>query len=327
MFLRILKTNQAYNLILIPIIGVLLWAVSIISPELYNYFSGETQLPFFNAVFNLTRNSPIIQTLLSLILLMFSAFIIQRLNLKFAIIRKRTLLPSAYFIILVSAIKNLHVLHPVYFALFFLLLAFYRMFQAYEEKNIYSISFDIGFLFGIASLFYFNILFAFPAMMISFINIKKEFSFRYLILNILGLLLPWIFSFSYYFFFDRINEFIQIISQNIFTENTILKKDIPMQLLIGYQVFLIIISSLNLLKFFDTKKVSTRRFFVSFFWLFIFLFLCILILPSVSIEIFILMSVPVTFLVSNFLVYLKNRFWGEIIFAIFIGLSVYMQFT
>ncbi len=326
MLLRILKSNQAYNLILFPLVGILLWSVSLITPSSYLFFEGEGQMVLFKPLYKLVQGSAFAQVFIALVILIFIGFLIQRFNSQFGFIRKRTLLPSCYFIILISGLHSLQALHPVYFSGIFLMLALFRCFNAFEKKNTYSNSFDAGLFIGLGSLFYLNTIFIYPAIVLGLVSINKEFSWRNLALTLFGVALPWIFVFSFFFISDKSEVLVQTLSGNILTVNNHIKGDIPLQIYLGFQLLLVIIASLNIIKFYDTKKVSSRKYFVSFFWIFLFAASTWIFVPAASIEIMVLVAFPTTFLASNYFVYLKSRLWGELLFAIFIGLAVYMQF-
>ena len=295
MLLKILKSNQTYNLLLFPIFGFLLWSVSLISPQSYPFFEGEDQMVLFAPLFHLISSSPFILVLLTLIIVILLGFSIQRFNSKFGFIRKRTLLPSSYFVIFVGGLFGLHTLHPVLFAAVFLMLSLFRVFNAFEKKNIYSNVFDSCLLLSIGSLFYFNTIFFFPAIIISTITINREFSWRDLSLSILGFILPWLFTFSLAYFFNSFDQLIKVLSFNLFTNSQRIKGDIPLQVFMGYQAFLIAIASVNLLQFYDTKKISSRKYFTSFFWLFLFSVFVLIFVPAASSEIFVIAALPTNF--------------------------------
>ena len=327
MLLKILKTNQAYNLILFPVIGILLWSVSLISPLSYPFFEGESQMVLFAPLFNLLKAKPFIQVFVTLGMVILLGFYIQRFNSKFGFIRKRTLLPSSYFVVFVGGLVSCHTLHPVMFSAVFLMLALNRGFDAFEKKNIHSNAFDTFLLLSIGSLFYLNSLFLFPALILALVTINREYSWREFALSLVGLLLPWLFVFSLSYFMGSFDRLMFVLSENILSKNNHIKGDIPLQVFLAYQALLVIIASLNLLSFYDTKKISSRKYFASFFWLFLFASLILILVPAASSEILVLIAIPTTFLISNYLVYLKSRLWGEIIFAIFVGLTVYIQFA
>jgi hypothetical protein len=327
MFLRVLKTNQAYNLILIPLIGVVFWTVNIVSPKVYDFLPGENQMVLFKPVYILLSKYPLIQVLVSLSLFILLGFLLQRLNNQYALYRVRTLLPSSLLILLVSGISGLHVLHPVYFAAIFFLFAIDRAFGAYENKIISSNSFDTGLLLGIGSLFYFNLIFLFPVLALGMRIIKHDFNWRNLVLNFAGFILPWLFAFSYFFIFDKIKELLLVLNQNLLIHDNRLYANFPIQIYAGFWAFLLLISSFSIIRKFDEKKISTRKYYTVFLLLIISLVGILFLSPSASVEIFVLIAIPSSYVISGFLLSIKSRFWSELIFIILVGLIICMQFA
>ncbi len=326
MLLRIFKTNQAYNLILFPIIAIALWGGSLISPNNYSFLTDEKQLSIFKSFYSGFLGNSFVQVLLALGLLIIAAFLIQKINSSYAFIRIRTLLPSTIFILFASSFSNLQTLHPVYFGLIFLLFSIDKMFGIYEKKVFFNLSFESGLFIGLGSLFYFNLISLFPAIILGFITINQSFSWRNLVLLFLGLLLPWIFCFSYFFYFDTLESLYQFFKYTFSLKNDFTFGILSTQLFIGFLALLILISSLWLLRQYDTKKISSRKYFVALFYIFIFLIVSFSLAPFSSQEVFILLAVPSSYLISNFLVFLKSKLWGEIIFSLFVAFVIYMQF-
>jgi len=327
MLLRILKSNQAYNLFLFPLTALGLWASGLISPRTYNFFEGENQNVLFKPVYNLLDGNPFVQVLVSLILVIVIGFLVQKVNNQYAFFRFRTLLPSSLVVIILSSISMLHTLHPVFFGALFLLLATDRILRAYEKKVVNSNAIDAGLLLGIGSLFYFNLIYLFPALILALRIISLEFNWRALTLFFWGILLPWIFAFSIFFLMDRPGDLIIIINRNVSTPNYRIEGKIPLIIYTGFWAFLLLIGSLEVIRKSDKQKISTRKYY-SILLLFILAIAAIFILsPAASVEISVLWAIPSAFILSNLFLSVKNRLLSELIFAVFLGLVIYMQFV
>jgi hypothetical protein len=327
MFLRVLKTNQATNLILFPLIAIAFWVTEIITPREYVFLPGESQMVLYYPIYLLLFNYPQIQEIVSLVFVIILGFSIQRLNGRYPFYSIRTLLPSSVFILLVSGMPELHVLHPVYFAAVFFVFSIVRAFGIYEKADIHSSSFDSGFLLAIGSLFYFNLAFLFPVLLMALRIIKREFNFKNFILCFFGFLIPWIFTFSFYFFFDKTNQLIGVLKFNLFLQNDRLTHNIPLLAYAGFIGLLVLISGIQAVSHFDKKKISIRKYYSAFLLLVVALAALIAISPSASAEAFVLMAVPATFLISSLFLSIKKQFRAELLFAIFIGVVVLMQFA
>lgn len=327
MILRFLKTNQAYHFLLIPVIVLGLWFRSYIHPEHFAFFSGENQMFLYRPINQLFGQSALAANLLATALVIILSFLVLRLNTTYAFIRIRTFLPSNIFVLTVSGLLSLHTLHPVYFGLLFLMLSVDRIFQAYEKQQFHSNAFESGMFIGVGSLFYFNLIFFFPIIWVGFLLMKKRSEWRSFVLPIMGILVPWLFAWSYYFLTGQMAFFYNTISLNILADNHFLRGNIPLQFYLGFLTIITLLGSIFLLNQYDEKKISTRKYFQIFFLIFIIAFILLLSVPSVSQEILVIMALPLTYLISNFLIFMKRQFWSNFMMYLFIALVIYLQFA
>ncbi len=325
MLLKTLKSNSTVNFFLYPLMGFLFWLRDFISPGSYAFFPGEYSNILYAPLHNLLKDYPLVQILFMLLLLIGMALVLIQMNNKFNIIRIRTMLPAPLFILLVSGFTGIHAMHPVYFAAFFVLLSVYRLFSAFDEVQPYSPAFDSGFFLGLASLFYLSSAILFPAILIGVGILSRETKWREFVVSFLGFLLPFIFAFSYVFIFDDISEFLNVLEANVFTRAENFDINQPVVGYVGLLLILIFMGSIKILRQYDTKKVSTRKFFIILFLIFLFSMLGFLLVPATSSEMFVIAAIPTTFLLSNFFVFLKSRFWGEFWFSLLVIAVLVME--
>ncbi|PTN10613.1 DUF6427 family protein [Mangrovibacterium marinum] len=326
MILRFLKTNQAYHFVTIPLLVLILWFRAYLNPESFDFFAGEDQMLLFRPFAAVVKWSPLVANLLLIGQVLILTFFITRLNSVFSFIRQRTFLPSNLFVLILGGVVSMHGLHPVYFAAMFLLLSINRIFGAYEIKKPNSNAFDAGFLIGLGSLFYLNLIFYFPIVWIGFVLIRKNPGWRNFILPLLGLSIPWLYAFSYYFFTDTLADFGQTIQQNIFTSNNFLQGNLNFQIYLGLLILLTLIGSTFLIARIDEKKVSTRKYFQIFFIVFIISMAILLAVPAVSQEILVIMAIPLVFLFSNYLIFMRMQLWANVFVYLLLAMVIYMQF-
>ncbi len=327
MILRVLKTNQAYHFILIPLLVLGLWFRSYIHPEYFPFFKGENEMILYKLVHQWLSQSALVSNLLSMVFVIILSFLILRLNTAYAFIRIRTFLPSNIFVLIVSGLLTLHALHPVYFALLFLLLCVDRIFQSYGMEKFHGNAFEAGFFIGVGSLFYFSLIFFFPIIWVGFLLIKKRSQWRNFALPVVGLLIPWLFAWAYYFLTNQSEVLLNTVLVNFKTDNHFLRGNIPLQIYLSFLTLMTLLGSFFLLNQYDEKKISTRKNFQVFFLIFLISFALLLLVPAVSQEILIIMSLPLTFLISNYLIFIKRKFWSNLFMYLFIALIIYMQFT
>ncbi len=333
MILRILRTNHAYHFLLVPLMAVLLWMPSLIKPEPYPFYAGEDMMPFYRPVAWLMAQSAFLNSIVPLVLLVVLSFLVIRLNIQYAFIRIRTFLPANLLVVITSGFVVMHAMHPVYFAVFFILFAIDRIFDSYEKEQFHSNSFDAGLLISLGSLFYMNLIFFFPMVWAGLIVIHRQIKWRDVVLPLFGLLLPWMFTFAGYFFFNKFFDLLDILKKNLLTDIDFISFDkffdnnIPLLAYLAFMGIITFLSSIFLLVQYDEKKISSRKFFQVFFFVFLIPLVLILAVPAVSLEIFIVLSVPLSFLISNYLVFMKRKVWGEIFLYMLLAGVIYLQFA
>lgn len=326
MILKRLKSNSLVNLFLIPLAILAFWAGNFIDPSVYPHARGEADNLLFAPIFCLTSNSPLLSVILSAIFALFLAFLIDLLISRYQFIRIRTRIPAILFVVLLGGFTGVHSLHPVYFAAALLLLALFRLFAVFDEPKAYTRVFDVGILLGTGVLFYMNLMFMLPAFLIAIMILSRGTQWRSYFILLIGFMLPLLFALSYFFYFDRFQELVELFQISVTTKINHLANNLPLQVYLGGLVFFTIIASFDIAQHYDSKKVSSRKYFTVFFVVFIFSLASFILVPSTSQEMLVLTTVPVTFLISNFFVFLKKRFLGELLFTMLILFVILLQF-
>jgi hypothetical protein len=325
MILRLLKSVQPANFILHIIFAILFWVQGFLNPQVYPFFPGESQSVLYKFIHELFGNSAFISVLISLLLVISMAFFIHFINTQFAFIRVRTLLPAPIFIFILGGLTGIHTLHPVFFATFFLLFAVYRIFRIFESPSPNSAIFDSGFLLGIGVLFYFNLMVVLPAFIIAISVLQRSTKIRMFIILLIGFFLPLILTLGYSFLMDQTQDILTEVKKQIVTPNNYFLTNIPLHIFLGFIILITLIGSVKIIQQYDTKKVSTRKYFTVFFFIFIFSLVGFIFIPAVSQEMLIITAIPVCYLIANLLAFMKSKFWGNVIVLLFLGIVIFMQ--
>lgn len=326
MILKRLKSNNLVNLFLIPLAILGFWAGNLLAPSVYPHARGEADNVLFAPIFRLTNESPLLSVILSAVLTLLLAFLMELLISRYQFIRIRTRLPAILFVVLIGGFVGVHSLHPVYFAAIFLLLALFRLFATFDQLKAYTGLFDVGMLLGIGALFYLHLVFLLPAFLFGVLILSRGTPWRSYFVLVIGFLLPFIFALSYFFFFDRFQELIDLFVLSVTTNINHLANNLSLQVYLGALVFFTIIASVDIAQHYDSKKVSSRKYFTVLFLVFVFSLAAFVLVPATSQEMLVITTIPVTFLLSNFFVFLNRRFLGEFLFAVLILFVIVLQF-
>jgi len=327
MILKRIKTNSGLNLFLIPVAALVFWSKNLLHPTVYDYSVCESKNILFSPILNLVGNNPFVHAVISLLLIVALGFLMQLVNDRYSFIRIRSKLPSILFVIIMGGFVGLHTLHPIYFGAIFVLFAINRLFGMFEKSRPYSAIFDVGFLLGVASLFCFNLIVLFPAFFVSIAVLSREKKWREFVIPLLGFLLPFFFATSYAIITDNFQEILEIYKCNITTPVNHFQGNSALQIYLGVLFLFTVIGSIDILKQYDNKKISSRKYFTVFFWVFIFSIISFVFIPAASQEMLLIAAIPVTYLIANFFVFMKKKFWSELLFTLLLVSVIIVQFA
>ncbi|MBP7508808.1 MAG: hypothetical protein KA807_13410 [Prolixibacteraceae bacterium] len=323
--LRIFRANSVYNFILLPIIGALLLIKSYLDTK--GMFAGDYSFitPAFPEIdLSAVRYETLIA--LSFLSVIFICFQLLITNARFAFIKERTFLPSYLFLFIIYTIPELHFFNPVLISGIFCLLAINSIFDSFEKNKAIMNAFNAGFLTGIAGLFYLSsnlLVFLIP---ISLFNLRGKVTWREVATPFIGLILPWLFVFTFYFVSNNTSIFTDNIINYIKFKNESLIGDYTLIGYLGLIGLITLISSIFVLKQYDEEKIRVRRYFKILFFFF-FSSLIFLIFPFVSYELIVLAALPISFFITSYLSFMHRRFWSEFFFILIFVLSFALQFV
>lgn len=171
--------------------------------------------------------------------------------------RKNQLSELNSYVLLILAIlfgifPNTMEIHNIFYAHFFLLLSFRRIYSLKSNKNIKGKLFDSALWIGVATLFYsWSMLFLILLFVAIFVRKKQEI--RNLIIPIVGYLAPLFIVFTYYFLTDNTFTFYQKLTFD-YSFSFIGLTPINIYVLIGLIIFLLLAISIVSIKINSLKN-------------------------------------------------------------------------
>jgi hypothetical protein len=325
MFLKISKSNQPFLVLLVPLVGVLFWLKTFLGrwPDFPFDYSSD-QMPLFSLVYNFLQKNQALSDIVSFFMILISAFLINRLNLKFILIPERSYLPSIFYVLLVSSFYKTQTLNPALFSSFFLLLAVERLLDSYKLEHLAYNIFDAALLIGLGSLFHFTVIF-FVAYIWAALLILRPFYWREWLYSVLGIIVPYIFLFGIYFViripFEKIWE---PILYN-FKESNHLKLHYGYLIQFGYFTLVMIIASIHMMQVLSSIKILARRAFNMFLFFFLLSVAIPLIIPAASFEWIYVTAIPISFLLSHYFSSVRSNRVNELLFDLIIFIMIAVQ--
>jgi hypothetical protein len=120
------------------------------------------------------------------VLLCLAAMLLQRANYMLAILQKSVPFPFLFFLLLNSLNMDAYPLHPASIAFFFLILAVFEIFRAYQETIETSRAFNAMFYLGVGSLVWIYLLWFIPFFWLGMLRFR-QLSARHFVASILGM--------------------------------------------------------------------------------------------------------------------------------------------
>jgi hypothetical protein len=298
-----------------------------VNPKAFPLYPGEDSMLLYKPIVYLLADNLLLNNIVALLFTILLAFLILKLNVQYSFFRVKSFLPPSLFVLITSGVPDLHAMHPVYPATLFLILSIDRIFDSYDKESIHSNAFDAGIFLAIGSLFYLNLVFFFPLLWFGFIILKQKVNWREYVLSSIGFALPWLTAIGYYLMAGKQDELIQTLQLNLTSHQIFLRENLPVQVYVGYLILLTLLGSIFILSQYDDKRISSRKYFKVFFWVFFISMVLVAVHRSVSQEIILLAAFPLTYLLSNYFIFMKQQFWGEVFVYLLIGAVIFLQFV
>jgi len=327
MLLRILKSNTLLSALLIPVIGLLFWMPHFQLPTPLDIQLANGAMPLYYLVFNLLKGQDLWQIIIAFSLVIINSFFVAQLGSSFLFLKKRSYLPGIIYLITVSSLQELHALLPVHLATLCILIAIYFIIDTFHKPEVeITYTFNASFFLALASLFYLPALVLLPLVWISIFVLQKSDNWRLLVVPVIGCGLPWLYTWVFSFLKGSDAAMWQDISRMLWTSHNSYLLEPYFLLLTAVVFFVSALGSLSVISGYQRMKVSSRKYFVIFYWMLGLVLASALGLVTIGIEIVALSTVPIAFFIAHFLLSDQKSIWKEVLTWIYMGTMVLSLF-
>lgn len=325
MFIRFFKTNQPAAFFALPLLAMVFWMRSWLHPIIPQL---DVVMPFYSLLAGINHYT-FFSEILAFIVVLLQAFYLNHLINKYDLreSRERANFLAAFFcIFFLSLFPEFRSLLPQHFSGLFLLLMTDRIFDSYRKEKAFSNCFDAGLYTAVASLFYFPSAVFLILIYAGFI-ILRPFNWREWIITLIGFVVPWLFVFTWYFWFNHLGDFInQNIAGSFSSPYFEFGRPENAVLIFFFTGLFSIPAGMNFMKLISSGKVKTNKFFILFLW---FLFLALvsgLVFPIKSYSHFSLIALPLAIVFSNWFLSLRKYWLIESLYLVLLGAFIYAEF-
>jgi hypothetical protein len=317
MLLRTFKGTGPGVIFLIIITLLAVWISAILNQRLHPRFIYETDpMPLYGLLKTILHNSHNLGVILSFQLVSLMAFLLVSFNTSVFFIHERTFLPALFYVLLGGLFPDQQLLNPVLPASVFLMLGLMRIMDGYHITGTAYNYFDAGILISTGSLFYANMVW-FGVLVIIGIALLRTGNLKEIVISLLGLSTPYLITFGiYYVAGNDLGALFKLLGDNLFSKP--LYYPFPALTIVAliFCAALIFISMVQLIKQMNTKKIKSRKTFSLMIWTLIVSMIVYFALPSASVEIIWLASIPISYFLTHYFVFVKKKIVPELLFTL-----------
>jgi hypothetical protein len=308
---------------MLPLVLMVMWVFILPKPEISNT---ENAFPLFLYAFQTIRFSRVFLVVASLLMVVLQAFFLTSVINRQGVLRDNSHLPALLYVVLMSCFPEQLSFNPLLFANFFIIIYLNSLFNFYRSDTAVFEVFDAGLFIGLASLFYWPCLLLFP-LTLTALFILRPFEWREWMVSFIGVALPFLFFGTILFWFDMlsVNSIIAI-----------LEPFYKVQFSTAYNGTYIILTAIlavialaSLWRFsrdLNTfAKLRTRKFLAIIVWFFLFGVVSYLMASKRTMIGLSFLAVPLSVIISNYFLSLKNQIIAELMFLLLLAAVIYNQ--
>ncbi len=326
MLLRFFREAGFAEIFFISLTGLLVWAHAFYDPHLSVSFAYETDpMPLYALLKQLLGENALSGVIFSFVLAMMMSFLVVNFNSSQFFINKRTFLPGVIYILITSVLPDQQLLNPVLPASVFLMIAIRRVLDAYRLPGTAYNFFDASLLIGVGSLFYANLVW-FSLLVIVGIAILRTVNFKEIAISVIGLITPPLITLGIYYAIGKdISALPQVLYKNLFSVAS--EYNFSTLLLVGLILLglIVLISLIYLFSVMNVKKIKSRKTFIELNWVLAITFMVYFIVPSSSVELIWIAGIPISYILSHYLIFSGKKLLPEIFFSILFLLVLLIQ--
>lgn len=326
MLIKVFRGTGPGVIFLIVISLIIFWISAFLRPGLPVSAIYEIKpMPLYGIIKLMIGNNSLLGVIFSFLNLTIMLFLVINFNTSLFFINERTFLPAFIYLLFSSLFPEYHVLGPVLPATLFLMMAIRRIMDSYRKPGIAFNFFDAAILISIASLIYANMIW-FGLLVFIGINLLRTVNIGEIAVTILGLITPYILTIGLYYVLGKdISIFLSDIKDNLFGDTAGYMFQKLTIIVLIYSGLIVLISLGFLLPQMNSKKIKSRKTFYLLFWWFLISLAMYFILPSISVEMIWIISIPASYFLAHYFIFVKKKLWPEIIFTGFFMLILLIQ--
>ena len=280
-------------------------------------------MPFYNLVFGAIHTTPILNRVISLLLLI--SYMLIRIAARYVLLEFRSFMPAFFFLMFSVALPSTQHVNPALVASIFYLLSFAVLFDVHDKRpNSFSI-FTASLVLVLGSMFYLKLIWFLPLIWISLATLRSV-TWRELLFPVTAYVLLGIFLIAWYWgVLNDSERLLNLLKNNLAFNSSFSPYHFSVYLYYGFYLMVVIIASVFMVNRFQTRKTVIQNIYQVKFFMFLAGILFFLFVARFEETTLIFIAFPVSFILANYFHRKKNHWAHEMVLWILFGLLVFTQ--
>ena len=290
----------------------------------------QPQAPFSQLFFYITDslfgNNHYALAIIAIILLFVQSLMINNLVNSTKLFASTTFVPAIIYITTACLFREFLFLSSAMLSLMFIIPALGMSLRFFRRQRSTTEIFDMGFLIGIAALFYrpasILVILLFVAL-----SAMRSFNWREWVIGLSGFLTIFFLTGTFYFMIDKLPTFLgeYILAPTLIPRNNF-ASSLSLALIIGSTGILGLVATATFTFNYLKSSVLARKFLVLLAWMFVLMALSSLFAGKLSLHYFVILSVPLSIVISYLFVNIRRVRIANIIHFLWVAIALFFQY-
>lgn len=291
-----------------------------------SYVIPDVHEPLSKLVLGLLGRNHYLAAISSVLLVFVQALIVNQMVNSTKLFARSNYVPALLYILCASMFTDMLYPGPGMLANTFVALVMLSLSELWKRQQAFSEIYDVGFLIALASLFYAPVL-AMLILMYIALGILRPFSWREWLTALLGTLTPYFLIGTYYFWIDGLPGFINEQFGQMFSfSGMYFQAGLSVKIIGPYVLLLLLLAAWYLQATYLKSQIQVRKFLILLVWALIILFFSFLLSDGLHLKHFVIISVPLSVILSYYLLHFKKQRFAEGIHLILVLLILFFQY-
>lgn len=322
--IRLFNDNKPFLVPLLLVYALLMGLPMFIAPQ--HFAIPDAHAPLSKLVLGLLGRSHYLAAISSVVLVFVQALIVTQMVNSTKLFARVNYVPALLYVLCASMFTDMLYPGPGLLANTFVALVMLSLSELWKQQRAFMEIYDVGFLIALASLFYAPVL-AMVVLMYIALGILRPFSWKEWLTALLGIVTPYFLIGTYYFMIDSLPAFINEQFGQMFSfSGMYYQAELAVQVIGPYVLVLLLLAAWYLQATYLKSQIQVRKFLILLVWALIILFFSFLLSDGLHLKHFVIISVPLSVILSYYLLHFKKQRFAEIIHAVLVLLILFFQY-